>query len=496
MNKKLSKNLSLKILIVSKYIQVQNHLTNILSKIELNKLLLNINNSYSIEECKLFILNNPDTALIIIDAPQTSYELQVIDYIRNTIKNKTVQIILKGTFCENNPCSILAAKHNINVFLNNNLLNDDMIITSVISCLKNFQDLRDINESKSGLEQVMKSSSMILGFQSTKKFASRVLIELSSLVYSKNNPAPNKVSCFMASISNGKLSVLCGFGKYSYGIIKNNIPSKIVNQINEVVRYKKSKYFDDHFIIYLNGENDHIIYFENYSPLSTISTELIEVFSTNIAATLTSMCLNTEIENTEKELIFTLGEISEARSRETSHHVKRVAEYSKVLALMYGLPEKEAEIIRLASPMHDVGKLAIPDSILNKPGKLTAEEFQVMKNHSRIGYEMLKNSNKRLMKSAAIIALEHHEKYNGTGYPYRLSGDEIHIYGRITAIADVFDALDSKRVYKDAWELSDILALFRKERGEHFDPKLVDIFFNNIDKILIIRDKFSDKVSL
>lgn len=202
--------------------------------------------------------------------------------------------------------------------------------------------------------------------------------------------------------------------------------------------------------------------------------------------------LTEEIETTQREIIYTLGEIAEARSKETGNHVKRVAEYSKILAIKYGLSEKEAELLKLASPMHDIGKVAIPDSILNKPGKLTYEEFEIMKKHTVIGYEMLKHSNREILQHAAEIALTHHERWDGTGYPYGLKGEEIPISGRITAVADVFDALGSDRVYKKAWDLDEIIEYFKEQRGKQFDPILVDIFLENLDDILSIRNKYVD----
>ncbi len=203
--------------------------------------------------------------------------------------------------------------------------------------------------------------------------------------------------------------------------------------------------------------------------------------------------LNREIVSTQKEVISTMGAIGETRSKETGDHVKRVAEYSKLLALKCGLPLKEAEEIKMASPMHDIGKVGIPDNILNKPGKLTDEEFEIMKTHAELGYEMLKNSNQPLLKTAAIISMEHHEKWDGTGYPRGLKGDEIHLYGRITAIADVFDALGHDRVYKKAWPLEQILDLFKEGRGKHFDPKLIDLFMHNLAEFLAIKEHFDGK---
>jgi len=220
--------------------------------------------------------------------------------------------------------------------------------------------------------------------------------------------------------------------------------------------------------------------------------ERLMLASTYAAETLVAAKLTKEIEDTQKEVVFTMGAIGESRSKETGNHVKRVAEYSKLLALEYGLPEAEAELLKEASPMHDIGKVAIPDKILNKPGRFTPEERKIMNKHAELGYEMTRHSQRDLLKAASIIAYEHHEKYDGTGYPRGLKGEEIHIYGRITALADVFDALGSDRVYKKAWDDKRILKLFKEERGKHFDPKLVDIFFANLDKFFKIRNNFKD----
>lgn len=199
-----------------------------------------------------------------------------------------------------------------------------------------------------------------------------------------------------------------------------------------------------------------------------------------------------EIMETQRDVVYTMGAIGETRSKETGNHVKRVAEYSKILALHFGLDENEAELLKMASPMHDIGKVGIPDDILNKPGKLTDNEWNIMKTHAVLGYQMLKNSKREILQAAAIVAHTHHEQWDGGGYPKGLKGEEIHIYGRITAIADVFDALGSDRCYKKAWEDEKIFELIRNGREKHFDPKLVDIFFENLDTFLEIRSKFRD----
>lgn len=202
--------------------------------------------------------------------------------------------------------------------------------------------------------------------------------------------------------------------------------------------------------------------------------------------------LHTELEDTQREIIYKLGEVGEVRSKETGNHVKRVAHYSRILAEKIGLGLNDIDILFSASPMHDIGKIGIPDEILNKPGKLTDSEWDIMKTHAEIGYKILESSKRPILKAAAIVSYTHHEKWNGKGYPNAISGEDIHIFGRITAIADVFDALGTDRVYKKAWPLEKIIELFKNQRGKHFDPQLVDIFLDNLNEFLIIRDKNKD----
>ncbi len=204
------------------------------------------------------------------------------------------------------------------------------------------------------------------------------------------------------------------------------------------------------------------------------------------------MALKVEIEETQREVVFTMGSIGESRSKETGNHVKRVAEYTYLFAKHLGLPEKECDMLKQASPMHDIGKIAIPDAILKKPGRFNDEERAIMDTHAQLGYDMLCSSNRPLIKMASIVAYEHHEKFNGKGYPNQTAGEDIHIYGRITALADVFDALGSARVYKEAWDDERIFKMFKEERREHFDPQLIDIFFDNLDEFLHIRDTMKD----
>ncbi|WP_290744972.1 HD domain-containing phosphohydrolase [Fibrobacter sp. UBA4309] len=190
-----------------------------------------------------------------------------------------------------------------------------------------------------------------------------------------------------------------------------------------------------------------------------------------------------ELEATQEELIHILGDISESRSRETGDHIQRVAEISYKLAVYYGLPKAEAERIRLAAPMHDLGKVGIPDAVLNKPGRFTDEEFATMKSHAVRGEEILQKSKRDLLRFAATLAGAHHERWDGTGYPRGLKGEEIPLAGRICAVADVLDALASPRCYKPAWPEDKVREEFQKQRGKQFQPELVDVLLEHWDEM-------------
>ena len=202
--------------------------------------------------------------------------------------------------------------------------------------------------------------------------------------------------------------------------------------------------------------------------------------------------LNEDLELTQKEMSITLGTLMETRDDDTGHHVVRVAKYSQLLAKLYGLESKSVDLIYKAAPFHDAGKVAIPDNILNKPGKLELDEWEVMKSHAIKGYEIFKNSTRPILKMAATIAKEHHEYWNGKGYPDGLVGEEISIAGRIVILADVFDALTSERVYKKAWSIEDAVAFIEEQSGEMFEPKIVDIFLQNKEQFITIHDMLKD----
>ena len=200
-----------------------------------------------------------------------------------------------------------------------------------------------------------------------------------------------------------------------------------------------------------------------------------------------------DIREREKELIFRISRAAEFRDPETGAHIQRMAHFSAVIAKGLDLDAKTQRLILEASPMHDVGKIGIPDFILLKPGKLTHEEFEVMKRHAALGYELLKNSGSEILQAGAEIALSHHEKFDGSGYPKGLAGSKIPLFGRIVAVADVFDALTSERPYKRAWTLDAACKFLEDGRGVHFDPLCVEAFLAGWEEVQEIRQRFQDE---
>jgi putative two-component system response regulator len=199
-----------------------------------------------------------------------------------------------------------------------------------------------------------------------------------------------------------------------------------------------------------------------------------------------------QIRARELETLLCLGRASEQRDPETHEHIMRMSNYSRLIARQLGLPEAECDLLLLAAPMHDIGKIGTPDAILLKPGKLTPDEWIVMKQHTTVGYEILAASSSPVLRAASEIALSHHEKFDGSGYPNGLVGQAIPLYGRIVAVADVFDALTSARPYKPAWDTERAANLLREGSGNHFDPACVEAFFGAWDAVMAIKNRYRE----
>jgi len=244
-------------------------------------------------------------------------------------------------------------------------------------------------------------------------------------------------------------------------------PRELVTKVNSLLKVKD---YNDHM-------RDHQRELE--TELAKRTEELQRAFQKTRTASL--------------ETIYRLSRAAEYRDEDTGAHIQRVSHYAAAVARKMGMDNESVESILYAAPMHDVGKIGIPDQILLKPGKLDPDEWEAMKKHTIIGAEILSDADADFIELARVIALTHHEKWDGSGYPEGLKGTDIPLVGRIIAIADVFDALTSKRPYKEPFSVEESLGIIEKGRGSHFDPRVVDSFFTVKDEILSIKEKYKDQ---
>lgn len=489
-----------KILIVDDEPEVHNVTKMVLDGMSFDGRSLAFLSAYSGKEAVDILSSERDIAMVLLDVVMETEDagLRVAQEVRDTLGNHLVRIVLRTGQPGQAPEEEVILNYDINDYKAKTELTASKLFTTVVSSLRSYRHLRTLETNKKGLETILQASSSIFEVTAMEHFTAGVLTQLTALLNLKEDALYAKTSGFAAAGQGGRLRILTGTGVYSDCTnrqVEEVVDETVWNHLTEARSQRKELYLDDnHYVGYFQAENgsENLLYLQGWKGLSEWDRYLLEIFCANVAIAYDNIALNREILETQREIIWKLGEIVETRSRETGNHVKRVAEYSALLAEAIGLTRDEVAILRFASPMHDVGKMGIPDAILMKPGKLTEEERLQIQTHTQIGHEMLCQSSRELLRAASIVALQHHERYDGAGYPQGLAGEDIHIFGRITAVADVFDALGVKRVYKDAWPVEKILDYFRKERGKHFDPQIVDAFFDNLDRFLAIRDTFPD----
>jgi len=456
--------------------------------------------AYSAKDAKEILNNWDDIALVLLDVVMESDQagLKLAKYIRQDLKNKLTRIVLRTGQPGQAPEESVIAEYDINDYKDKTELTATKLRTLLYSVLRSYRDIVALDENRKGLELIIDSSAKIYEIQSLQKFTTAVLIQLIALIgLNKDSAYMQPISAFATENENNDYRILSATGKYSSFVdetARKKLPKHVCNKLDEARAKKKNVFCDDYYIFYFMTAHgkENLLYISHYRAVDDVDQCLLEVFSSNAGIAFENAYLKNEREEAQQEIVYLLGEAVETRSEETGNHVKRVAKISEFLALQLGLTDESAARIKAASPLHDLGKIAIPDSILNKKGKLLPDEWEVMKTHAEVGYNMLKRSKHLTLKSAAIIAHEHHERWDGSGYPRGLSGENIHLYGRITAVSDVFDALNSIRCYKPIWPLEDIKQYFLDERGKHFDPKIVDILFECMSDIINICDQFRD----
>ncbi len=455
--------------------------------------------AYSGEETKRLIKENPDTAVIFLDVVMEEEDsgLQVAEYIRKELKNNFVRIILRTGQPGKAPEQKVIMEYEINDYKEKTELTAKKLFTAVTAALRSYRDLRSLDKTKSVMELIIKSSEHLFEVKSVKEYMSDIF----SKILEKMELNENALFLRFSDAKNlpGKFYVLTATGEFKGSIGKSDreiCSSQVCDSLRAAFKEKKNVFIDDAYIGYIPSKKgvENFLYITGCGKMSELEKNLIQIFSTNLSIAFENINLARDIVDTQKDVILALGEVVGSLSVGTNNHVRRVADYSEVIAKKYGLNQSEQELLKVASPMHDLGKIGIPDSILNKKEALTEDEYKTIKKHSGIGYDILKKSQREILIAAGIMARQHHERWDGGGYPQGLKGEQIHVFGRIVCLVDVFDALIHKRPYKKAWSIDKVKDYIKKEKGFHFDPDMVDIFLENIEEFIRISKKYTEDV--
>lgn len=477
-----------------------------LSRFKLDGRALTFINAYSAEQAKELLNQEHDIAIAFIDVVMESDHagLELVKWIREELLNKTTRLILRTGQPGQAPEEDVIVNYDINDYKAKAELDSRKLMTSVYSALRSYRDIMEIEQARrnqinhrKGLERVLEATSGLFELRTLHKFADGLLTQVATLLNLDSETlllTCNAIDAISGHVEPVNIEILAGTGQFAHKSHIAQLPEHIDRLLRSALSQQSCLYVDNCFVGYFPTKSGliNLLYMDGIDKIDDLDKKLIDIFAINVGVAFENLLLNQEVEDTQSELILRLGDVVESRSKEAANHVKRMAEYCSRLALLAGLPEYEADLLRRASPMHDIGKIAIPDAVLLKPGKLDDEEWQVMRQHPMIGHQILANSERPILKAASIIALQHHEKYDGSGYPANLKQDEIHIFSRIVAIADVFDALSHARCYKTAWPLEEVLAEMRKGAATHFDPHLLQLFIENVDIFVKIKENWKD----
>lgn len=455
--------------------------------------------AYSLEDAKKVFHVHDDIAIVLIDVVMETNTagLDLVKYIRDILKNRTTRIILRTGQPGSAPEDEVIIDYDINDYKSKDELTSQKLFTSVIACIRGYRDIIMIDRNRNGLRQIIDSTTQLFDFQdkSIQEFLDDLLGQLIS--FHTLCGGSGKVEGFVMVRDESDLNVISATEGYE-SYLKQPVQKLRGSTVLDVVPVVDSDCQDE--IVFSDGHYHcrHMGYEDTVSTIhiqygNGIEQDLIRIFLSNIIQALDNYILNRNIQISEREIISTLSEVVEKRDLSTAHHIKRVSEYAFIMSKNVGLDNEMCKKIKIACMMHDVGKIGVCDQILLKPSILNAEEFEKIKEHSKIGHCILENSSMPIMKIAAEIALSHHERWDGTGYPNRLKELSIPLNARIISVLDVFDALTHKRIYKEPWSLEESFDYIRSQSGKMFDPRLVDLFFDSMDEILKIWYEYPDE---
>ena len=438
-----------------------------------------------------------DIAVVLLDVVMESEQagLELVRRIREDLRNHFVRIVLRTGQPGQAPEHEVIAAYDINDYKEKTELTAQKLATTLYAALRSYRDMRTIEAQRQGLERVIDASAQVFSHQNAREFATAVLDQLGDLVGSQRgallctlDQADETTRHFRVAAATGDYHALAGSDA------EDKLPLPIAKALRDAYRRKRHQFGDDHYVLYFSDRqnSETLLLVGHGGELTALDQRLVELFCTNVSIAFENLHLADDLFDSQLEMVYLLAGAAETRSQETANHVRRVGELAELLGRAAGLDRALCEQLRYAAPLHDIGKIGIPDAILAKRGAHTPEEAAIMRTHAELGARLLGDSRRPMLRLAAEIARHHHENWDGSGYPDRLAGSAIPIAGRITAVADVFDALGSRRCYKEPWPADRIRAFMAEQRGRKFDPMLIDLLLANWDEALGVRISLPD----
>lgn len=456
--------------------------------------------AYSAAEARTILRAHDDIALILLDVVMETETagLDLAREIREDMRNTRSRIVLRTGQPGQAPEERVIQDYDINDYKEKTELTKRKLVTTFFSALRGYRDILAIEQSRTALRRSIEAIHNIHDAGSIQPFASAVLEQVCRLLgLEASGLYANRVNAWAAAHVEGRLHVLAATQDY-VGLLDAEhlaeLPNSVQYAFDRAEREQCSQFDGNNFVGFYRTSRGSVslLYLALQQPLDADARELLEIFCANVAITYESLLLRQELQETQRETVLLLSEAVERRSREGGAHVRRIAELSALLGHAWGLDPASVEQLRQAAPLHDLGKIGIPDHILAKPGKLDADEWERMQSHASIGHELLSRSERPILRLGAQIALEHHERWDGQGYPQGLEGEAISLAGRIVALADVLDSLVSDRVYKQRWDFDTAIDYIVSQSGLHFDPRLVTLLENRIDAVRDLYTAYPD----
>ncbi|NTV96545.1 MAG: DUF3369 domain-containing protein [Thiobacillus sp.] len=439
---------------------------------------LEILSAHSAAEAQAVLARHTDIAVALIDVVMETDDagLQLVKYIREDLGNDLVRLIVRTGQPGVAPERYVIDNFDIDDYKDKTELTVQKLYTAVRSAIKSYRDLHAIELNRIGLENILTATPDLYKMQAEtlEEFFRGVLTQIIALCNLRESGLITTVDGFVSTFEANEIRIRAGTGDLARSS-GNARFQQILNLCSEAIHHHETPQGlrQEAVVVPLvaSGEALGFIYLEAEEPIEELDHKLIMIFANQCAAAMANLRLHISLQESYEHAIDMLAMVAEYKDSTTGAHIHRIAEYSRLVALALGMAPEVAEKIGKASRLHDVGKVAIPDDILRKPGKLSGEEYEHMKRHTEIGADILNGD--PAMAMAREIALTHHERYGGGGYPNGLRAEQLPLSSRIVSVVDVFDALVSRRPYKEAWTVEDALAELRKEAGDRFDPRVV-----------------------